>query len=173
MYKCRVCGEPITRKGGGPRKYCYTHGKGGKMYGAWHGMIARCYRGSHSSYPYYGGKGIRVYEPWRIAGGLGFIRFARWMLNKYGEAEKHKHIQLGRVDDGKNYIPSNIQGWVTARENQRNRKISLPEAVVIEACQVIQELADKYDIKPGSISNAVTSVYNQGTYEYYLKEEFN
>ncbi len=77
----------------------------------WRGMHGRCYTRSSTSYPNYGGRGIRVCERWKI-----FENFLADMGRK-----PFPSAQIDRIDNEGNYEPSNCR-WVTPSQNSRNRR---------------------------------------------------
>lgn len=81
-----------------------------RIYRIWRHMKSRCYNPNVESYPWYGGKGIAVCEPWHR-----FEPFYEWaMANGY---EKNRSID--RIDNSKGYSPDNCR-WSTDKEQARN-----------------------------------------------------
>ena len=92
-----------------------THGKTGTPeHVSWVAMKARCYYEKDKSYPRYGGRGISVWEPWRIS----FERF----LADMGPRPSPQH-SLDRIDNGGNYEPGNCR-WATPKEQAANTSIA-------------------------------------------------
>lgn len=80
-------------------------------YEAWQSMLARCYRPDTDSYPWYGGRGIEVYEEWRH----DFTAFR----NAVGTRPSSGH-RLSRRDPKGNFTPENTY-WATDHEVRRKR----------------------------------------------------
>lgn len=99
-------------------------------YNSWRAMVERCTREAHPRYPDYGGRGVRVYEPWTGRG--GFARF----LEHVGE--RPDGMTLDRIDNDGHYEPGNVQ-WATLRQQRWNRRdmADRSEPVPPEGCIVV------------------------------------
>lgn len=91
--------------------------------GRWLAMKQRCYDPKHISYPYYGGKGIKVvwsqFKEFEKDVGEAFIKHViRHGMNK---------TQLDRIDNKGHYSKENC-GWTTPKNNCRKRATSRPIA---------------------------------------------
>lgn len=74
------------------------------------GMIQRCYNQNDKNYKIYGGKGIKIYDEWR----LNPLQFEQWALeNGYED-----NLTIDRIESDKDYCPENCQ-WITLEENAR------------------------------------------------------
>lgn len=78
------------------------------------GMRQRCYNENHASYQWYGAKGIRLCEEWRVDT-AAFETWAR--ANGYTD-----DLTIDRVDPKGNYCPENCQ-WIPLSENARRAHI--------------------------------------------------
>ena len=91
-------------------------GKRTRLYNIWRQMNARCYSPKSSSWRYYGDKGVRVCDDWKIGSPEGFINFKNWSLqNGYQDG-----LTIDRQDSSGNYEPSNCR-WETMTVQNRNR----------------------------------------------------
>lgn len=85
------------------------------LYYVWRGMIDRCYVGhDRLKWHYYGGRGIRVYEPWR-----DLVTFIRDVEASIGPRPAGKTFDRWPDNDG-NYWPGNVK-WSTREEQASNR----------------------------------------------------
>lgn len=76
-------------------------------------MIYRCSYPKHSSYKYYGGRGIKVCDEW-IKDKESFYIWAKTHGYKKG-------LEIDRIDSDGNYEPLNCR-WVTKVTNNRNKR---------------------------------------------------
>jgi hypothetical protein len=98
----------------------YRHGESTRSYMspeymAWQSMKARCTQPSTESYPYYGGRGIRVCDRWTGSFGL--------FLADVGRKPSPRH-SLDRIDVNGDYEPGNVR-WASAEvqaNNMRNNR---------------------------------------------------
>lgn len=122
----------------------HGHCTGGRIsseYHSWAAMIKRCENPSCDSYPDYGGRGIKVYDPWH-----DFATFFRDMGSKPSPG-----LKIERRDNDGDYTPDNCY-WGTNEEQANNTRKSLRltlDGVTMTAAQ----WARKLGIKHGTISN--------------------
>lgn len=129
IYKCLCdCGREVEASSNilrvGKKKSCgcynseliktrsTTHGLTmHPLFRTWCDMKNRCYYVKHNRFLNYGGKGIKVHEPW-----LNFINFYNWATNNGWE----KGLTIDRIDNNKNYEPNNCK-FSTIKQQNRNR----------------------------------------------------
>lgn len=117
-------------------------------YSSWRSMMKRCYVESSISFPSYGGRGIKVCEEWHEV-----ENFVKDM------GERPENMTLDRLDNNKNYEPSNCR-WATAEQQQENRrstKLTKEKAREIkDSKERIKDLAKKYGVAGATISSIRT-----------------
>lgn len=91
--------------------FCTQH----PLYKRWQGIKSRCYRRSSNSYSDYGGRGIKMHEPWID----DFEAFALWVELNLGLPLKGQ--SLDRSDNDGDYEPGNLR-WASKREQNLNRR---------------------------------------------------
>lgn len=106
-----------------------------KIYDIWRDMIYRCRRPTHKSFKYYGGRGIKVCDRWRI-----FSNFFSDVGNK------PEGMSIDRINNLGNYEPSNCR-WATRKEQQRNTKKSV-FVTYMGQTRCVSEWAEIFSISP-------------------------
>lgn len=88
-----------------------THGmRRSPTWYSWRAMLERCLYSKNSSYPYYGGRGIKVCNRW--------LRFENFLADM---GVRPLGTTIERNDRDGHYEPSNCR-WATASEQQSNKR---------------------------------------------------
>jgi hypothetical protein len=90
-------------------------GGGSELYQLWKRINRRCYDPNADNYRWYGGRGIRVWEPWRRDAAL----FIDWVEQNLGPKPSPKH-SINRIDNDGDYEPGNLD-WQDAFGQAQNR----------------------------------------------------
>lgn len=83
------------------------------LYRVYYAMKQRCYDVNSNEYHNYGARGINICKEWLDDYNL----FKEWCLNN----GYRKGLQIDRIDNNKNYCPSNCR-FVTPMENSNNKR---------------------------------------------------
>lgn len=126
----------------------------GKLYVLYTNMMQRCYNPEHPNYDIYGGRGIRVCQRWRRS----FKNFKA----DVGEPPSAAHT-LDRIENGKNYTPSNVR-WATRKEQSRNRRFCRASELKAKAVRTLApsftqaQVAELLDLSPVTVSQIIRGV---------------
>lgn len=83
------------------------------LYATWNLMLSRCLNTNHTYYHRYGGRGIKIFEPWKE-----FSVFVDYVSLTLGD--RPKDCQMDRKDNDGDYCPGNVR-WATRKENCRHK----------------------------------------------------
>lgn len=121
-----------------------------KIYSVWKSMKGRCEDRLNRCYPIYGGRGITICDEWKD----NVKVFCDWAIKNGWQ----KGLKIDRIDNDKNYEPSNCRfvDVVVSGRNRRNVKLNMVKATEIRLLRYYQnlthkELAAKYNVSPPSI----------------------
>lgn len=88
---------------------------GTSEYWAWRDIKKRCYNPNNKWYCNYGGRGIKMHEPWITS----FQQFYQDVGKKPA-----KGYSLDRIDNDGDYEPDNVR-WATKQEQDNNRRTNV------------------------------------------------
>ena len=163
IYKCKCdCGGETTTTSNNLRRNhtlscgCYnkeqfkaasiTHNLSKHpLYTSWVGMRNRCYFKKHNRYKHYGAKGINVCEEWKNT----FIDFYNWAISNGW----NKGLSIDRIDNNKDYCPSNCK-FSTTKEQNRNRTSNVT-LTIDGVSKIIIEWAETVNISPTIIRDRI------------------
>ena len=112
-----------------------------RLYRIWDNIRGRTLRPNNTYFKNYGGRGIKLYEPWRE-----FVPFMQWALaNGYTD-----QLSIDRTDNDGPYSPENCR-WVAHKDQDRNKRTNVWIDYNGERiCQ--QDLADRLGVHYSTIN---------------------
>ena len=113
-------------------------------YHSWVGMTQRCGNPKNSHYNIYGGRGIKIYEPW--------LKFANFLADM---GEKPPGTSLDRIDSDGNYEPGNCR-WATPTKQARNKRNN-HNLTFHGKTYSIAEWAERLGIRAATINDRLSS----------------
>lgn len=87
-----------------------------KDYKKWALIKRRCYDSKYFRYSDWGGRGIKMFEPWKENAGL-FVEYIKTLENY-----NNSGYTLDRIDNNKDYEPGNIK-YSNTSEQSNNRRL--------------------------------------------------
>ena len=128
----RSCGCLLQRR---TAELKFTHGMTDHpLYDTWCSMVHRCTNPKMRNYCHYGGRGIRVHEPWLSDP----TQFIGWIEKNLGP--RPAGMSLDRINNDGNYVPGNLR-WADAKtqaNNQRKGKCKMTDYAQLMA--IVDEL---------------------------------
>lgn len=104
-------------------------------YRSWNAIKERCLNIRCKYYPRYGGRGISIFEEWKLS--------FRSFLSHIGRKPSPKH-SVERIDNNGNYEPGNVR-WATPKEQARNTRKNTFVTINGET-KCVSEWVEHYDI---------------------------
>jgi hypothetical protein len=104
------------RAAGAAEHHGLSRGSTRVIYKAWQAIKDRCLNENCSFYDRYGGRGIRVHEPW-IHDPVAFVTY---VIATMGHRPSSRH-SIDRINNEWHYEPGNIR-WATYETQNRNRR---------------------------------------------------
>jgi hypothetical protein len=114
-------------------KKARVHGLNGtRLYYTWSNMMSRCYRPLTRGYKHYGGRGIKVFTPWKTP-----AKFFDWALSS-GYTDR---LTIERIDVDEGYNPNNccwIRIGLQGRNKQKTVRVrwSGKTRTLVECCEM-------------------------------------
>ena len=103
----------------GCRHQKYNH-KYKRLYDVYNGIKARCYNKNHTSYKWYGARGIKMCGEWLNS----FDAFMLWAIESGYQLDAPRGTcTIDRINPDGNYEPKNCR-WVSIAEQQTNKRKS-------------------------------------------------
>lgn len=131
-----------------------THGMSKThIFKIWQGMRYRCNTPTSPDYYKYGGRGIKVCEPWNNS----FMEFYNWAIS-VGYIEQPKNTPYGdrlsieRINPNGNYEPANCK-FIPFKYQTKNKRSSLFVTDYDGEVLTLTDIARKYNMSPKTIYN--------------------
>jgi hypothetical protein len=133
------------------------HGKSySREYQAWKAIKARCNNPKSKPYKGYGGRGIKLHEPWNQS----FQSFFDYI----GERPSKKH-SIERINNNGNYEPGNVI-WSIQKQQSNNRRSNKIISYKGES-MTMSQWCDKLNLPYGRISKRISK------YGWSVERAFN
>lgn len=135
-------------KGKKPPRYKHRIDQYRSLWSKWNGMKRRCLSEEGPRYKDYGGRGIKIYQPWLDS----FDNFADWALTHGYE----DGLTIERIDVNGDYCPENCK-WITLVEQRFNTRNTIwvdYRGRHIQLAKLCMEKGKSYD----TIHNRITKM---------------
>lgn len=99
-------------------------------------MKRRCYYKKYAGYHNYGGRGIKISKSWHKSKNFYYDMYASYVKHY---KENNGDTQIDRIDVNGEYSKKNCR-WVTQRENNRNRRLSIIRDINFDAQSLSKKL---------------------------------
>ena len=117
-----------------------------RLHSIWTGMKTRCNNPNASHYYLYGGRGIKVCDEWQ-----SFKAFRDWAIEN-GYSNK---LSIDRIDNNKDYMPSNCRFVDNVTQSRNRRNIKLYKDPYDGEEMPLPALAEKHNINKGTLRGRI------------------
>lgn len=114
----------------------------------WYNMISRCYSEHTAAYKDYGGRGIKIYQPW-LDDPREFVKYCEEVLGWTPEKLEVQKLTIDRIDVNGNYEPGNLR-LATKQEQSMNIRSTRNFWKEVENINVAQ-LAREHNMYPHTL----------------------
>lgn len=110
------CSQKKQRSVNGQKNKTHGESKKTKEYTLWCNIKQRCYNINHDQFKDYGGRGIKMYEPWINS----YEAFRDWIITNLKRKPGSKY-SIDRINNDGNYEPGNLR-WATKKQQANNKR---------------------------------------------------
>lgn len=144
--RCRTCANSLPMKKNRGRPYAKVRHRN-RFLGIVANAIARCTNPEHRRYKDWGGRGIKIHQPW-IDDHAAFVEYLTTL-----EGSGNSKLVIDRIENDGHYEPGNLR-FVTRSESQLNRRVESEHAYYMNhgLAKVFKNLHDK-GLSFGKIGN--------------------
>lgn len=114
------------------------------LYSTWVNMVDRCCNPASLKFPFYGGRGIKLCERWRIS----LADFAADIESAIGPKPSRSHT-LDRVDNDGDYVAGNVR-WATRQVQASNTRKAVRVTLNGETL-CLSDWARRFGIAPSTL----------------------
>ena len=98
-----------------------TNPKTKQLYAMWRNMKNRCYNPNMINFKDYGGRGIKVCDPWHKIENFISDEYEAYNAHRQLVGSSRKELTIDRIDNDGNYEPGNIR-YVSMKVQASNRR---------------------------------------------------